>query len=440
MPSVTINLIKSSGKASVLAQPQLRITEGEKASLHLGERVPIPVTSFNTSNTVGGSVVPITSFQYQDIGIKIEVEPRVHHNREVTLKLTVEVSQLGDTVPVGPNQEAVTIGTRTITSVIRLQSGETSLLAGLIRKDHTQGAQEIPLLSDIPILGRLFTNVKQQTRTTDLVLTLTPHIVRFPDIQQEDLAPVWVGTESRISFFGSRSPRVQSGTSPEGPFDAGGVDDQGDQGEQPSEDSGEEKPSPYGVRGRSISPRRVPPTSGDTGGVDLVPKGDSRDTWPGDDQGLEGELAAESQAAAVVDDSRPPLLVGLEPSVVALASGTEIVLQVVVQGAPGSYRLPLGLSYDPGRVTVQSFEPAPGVDVMEGSIELDNGWMSLDLMVPSAHDGAQSIGALTVRADAPGPVPLAFTSAGATLADGTVLPVAVSDGALFVSGTEEDGG
>ncbi len=440
VPSVTINLIKSSGKASVLAQPQLRITEGEKASLHLGERVPIPVTSFNTSNTVGGSVVPITSFQYQDIGIKIEVEPRVHHNREVTLKLTVEVSQLGDTVPVGPNQEAVTIGTRTITSVIRLQSGETSLLAGLIRKDHTQGAQEIPLLSDIPILGRLFTNVKQQTRTTDLVLTLTPHIVRFPDIQQEDLAPVWVGTESRISFFGSRSPRVQSGTSPEGPFDAGGVDDQGDQGEQPSEDSGEEKPSPYGVRGRSISPRRVPPTSGDTGGVDLVPKGDSRDTWPGDDQGLEGELAAESQAAAVVDDSRPPLLVGLEPSVVALASGTEIVLQVVVQGAPGSYRLPLGLSYDPGRVTVQSFEPAPGVDVMEGSIELDNGWMSLDLMVPSAHDGAQSIGALTVRADAPGPVPLAFTSAGATLADGTVLPVAVSDGALFVSGTEEDGG
>ena len=73
-------------------------------------------------------------------------------------------------------------------------------------------------------------------------------------------------------------------------------------------------------------------------------------------------------------------------------------------------------------------------------IELDNGWMSLDLMVPAAHDGAQAVGALTVRADAPGPVPLAFTSAGATLADGTVLPVAVSDGALFVSGTEEDGG
>ncbi|HQP42779.1 MAG TPA: hypothetical protein PLV66_03845, partial [Thermoanaerobaculales bacterium] len=190
VPSVTINLVKSSGKASILAQPQLRITEGEKASLHLGDRVPIPVTSFNTSNTIGGNVVPITSFQYQDIGIKIEVEPRVHHNREVTLKLTVEVSQLGDTVQVGPGQEAVTIGTRTITSVIRLRSGESSLLAGLIRKDTTSGSTEIPLLSDIPYLGRLFTNTKKQTKTTDLVLTLTPHIIRFPAIEEEDLAPV----------------------------------------------------------------------------------------------------------------------------------------------------------------------------------------------------------------------------------------------------------
>jgi len=441
VPSVTINLIKSTGRAWVLAQPQLRITEGEKASLHLGERVPIPVTSFNTSNTVGGNVVPITSFQYQDIGIKIEVEPRVHHNREVTLKLTVEVSQLGETVPVGPNQEAVTIGTRTITSVIRLRSGESSLLAGLIRKDQTQGSQEIPLLSDIPFLGRLFTNVKQQTRTTDLVLTLTPHIVRFPDIEQEDLAPVWVGTESRISFFGSRSPRVQSGTSPEGPFDSGGGEDyQGDEPEKPSEESGEDKPAPYGVRGRSVSPRRTAPSTGDTGGVELVPGGDSRDTWPGDDAGQPDAAASEEKAAAVVDDSRPPLLVGLEPSVAALASGSEIVLQLVVQGAPGSYRLPLGLTYDPGRVTVESFEPAPGVDVMEGSIELDSGWMSLDLMVPGGSDGAQSLGALTVRAQAPGPVPLAFTSSGATLGDGTVLPVAASDGSLFVSASEEDGG
>jgi general secretion pathway protein D len=437
VPSVTINLVKSSGKASILAQPQLRITEGEKATLHLGDRVPIPVTSFNTSNTIGGSVVPITSFQYQDIGIKIDVEPRVHHNREVTLKLTIEVSQLGDTVQVGPGQSAVTIGTRTITSVIRLRSGESSLLAGLLRKDQSSGSTKIPLLSDIPGIGRLFTNTSKQAKTTDLVLTLTPHIIRFPDIVEEDLAPVWVGTESRISFFGSRSPRVQSGTSPVGPFDRG---QGGDEGEPSTGDSDEDRPPPYGIRGRSITPRRTtPPDTESGGGVELVPRGDSYDTWPKDAESP-AEPQLDSQAEAVVDVSRPPLIVGLEPSVAALPSGSAIVLQLVVQGAPGPYRLPLGLSFDPGRVELESFEPAPGVDVMEGSIELDNGWLTLDLMVPSAHDGAQAIGALTVRALNPGPVPLAFTSSGAISGDGSVLPVAASDGALFVAAAAEESG
>jgi hypothetical protein len=97
------------------------------------------------------------------------------------------------------------------------------------------------------------------------------------------------------------------------------------------------------------------------------------------------------------------------------------------------------MSFDPHRVELESFEPAPGVDVLEGSIELDNGWMSLDLLVPATHDGPQTVGALRVRALNPGPVPLAFTSSGAISGDGSVLPVATNDGALFVSAAEEDG-
>ncbi len=429
VPSVIINLVKQSGNASILAQPQLRITEGEKASLHLGDRVPIPVTSFNTGNTIGGNVVPITSFQYQDVGIKIDVEPRVHHNQEVTLKLTVEVSQLGETVPVGPDQEAVTIGTRTITSVIRLKSGESSLLAGLIRKDRTEGRTETPLLSDIPLIGRLFTNEKVQGKTTDLVLTLTPHIIRFPDIREEDLAPVWVGTESRISFFGSRSPRVQSGTAPRGPFDRPSRD------ERSSEQSGDEsQKTPYGVRSRSAVPRGAP-SDGSTG-VELIPKDDSFDAGDNDPEGSVPAIGLESDAVSVVDATQPPLIVGFEPSVVAMGVGEETLLQLMVTNAPGSYRLPLGLSFDPRRITVTGFEPAPGVNVMEGSIELDDGWMSLDLLVPETHDGSQAVGAVYVRAISSGPVPMAFTSAGAVAGDGSVIPVAASDGAVFVSGGE----
>ncbi len=435
VPSVIINLIKQSGNASILAQPQLRITEGEKASLHLGDKVPIPVTSFNTGNTIGGSVVPITSFQYQDIGIKIDVEPRVHHNQEVTLKLTVEVSQLGETVPVGPSQEAVTIGTRTITSVIRLKSGESSLLAGLIRKDRTEGRTETPLLSSIPWLGRLFTNEKVQSKTTDLVLTLTPHIIRFPDIEEEDLAPIWVGTESRISFFGSRSPRVQSGTQPQGPFDRGGGSDSGD--ERSQRPTGDNEGSPYGVRGRSVAPRGTP-SGGSGGGVELTPKGNSFDGGDNPDDSVPS-VDLDSEAASVIDATHPPLIVGLEPSLVALGVGSEVVLQLMVSHGPGSYRLPIGMTFDPQRVTIVGFEPSPGVDVMDGSIEVDDGWMSLDLLVSSSDDGPKAVGAVIVRAEAEGPVPLAFSSAGAVAGDGSIVPVAVRDGALFVSGGESGG-
>jgi general secretion pathway protein D len=423
VPSIIINLIKSSGKAHILAQPQLRITEGEKATLHLGDQVPIPVTSFNTSNTIGGSVVPVTSFQYRDVGIKIDVEPRVHHNREVTLNLTVEVSQLGETVPVGPDQEAVTIGTRTITSVIRLKSGESSLLAGLIRKDTTEGESKTPLLSDIPGLGRLFTNKRKQAKTIDLVLTLTPHIIRFPDIQEEDLAPIWVGTESKISFSGSRSPRVQSGRTREGPFDQSREVEQQRRtvrppSPRPQQGSGGD--SAYGV------PRARGTPSPGTPGVELVPDGSSKSLQP-------TPVPDNRSPITALDSSHPPLVIGLEPSVISLAEGEETTLQLVVRDAPEAYRMPIGISFDPDRIEVDSFEVAPGVQILDGSLDEGGGWLSLDLMVLDGRETAHGVAAIRVRAMAPGPVPLVFTSAGATTMDGVAVPVAAGDGALYVT-------
>ncbi|MEP7132289.1 MAG: secretin N-terminal domain-containing protein, partial [Acidobacteriota bacterium] len=202
IPSATYNFVKNNSDSELLAKPQLRISEGQKAQLVIGDKVPIPTTSFNTSNTIGGSIVPITSFQYQDVGIKIEVEPRVHHNKEVTLKLVLEVSQLGESNAAGQP----IIGTRTISSNIRLRDGETNFLAGLFRTDKTGANTTVPFLGDIPILGRLFSNKKRVGTTTDLVLTLTPHIIRIPDVTEDDLVPVYVGTDANISFQGS--PRI----------------------------------------------------------------------------------------------------------------------------------------------------------------------------------------------------------------------------------------
>jgi len=218
VPSFIVNFIKSDADAQVLARPQLRITEGEKASLHIGDRVPIPTTTFNTANTIGGNIIPVTSFQYTDIGIKIDVEPRVHHNLEISLKVKVEVSNLAGSVEGTGGVAQPIIGTRNIDTVIRLKDGETNFLAGLLRTDEISGETGIPGLSDIPVIGRLFKNRETQFQSTDVILTLTPHIIRKSDITEEDLMPIWVGTESNITFRGG-SPRVESDV--EGPFDEG---------------------------------------------------------------------------------------------------------------------------------------------------------------------------------------------------------------------------
>ncbi len=433
VPSVLINLAKSSGEAQVLAQPQLRVTEGEKATLLIGDEVPIPVTSFNTSNTIGGSVVPITSFQYKDVGIKIEVEPRVHHNREITLDLKVEISNVGETVKVGET-EAITIGTRTVTSVIRLKSGESSMLAGLIRRDKTKGVTGTPLLMDIPWLGRLFRNESITYKDIDLVLTLTPQIIRFPDITEEDLAPVWVGTESRISYSGTR-PRVRSGRAPRGPFDD-------DASEKERGDAGGTDKRPYGTPAsrRPAAPRRVTPPPAENQGVDLVPSGGSKSIFDDESDGDVGwsDVPEFEPMMGEIDLTVPPLLVGLEPSVISLRPGQETILQVVVRGGAGSYRLPFGLSFDPNRVSIDAVSASPGVDILRDNLDAANGWIELDLLVLDGIKSAQAVVSLEIRALEAGPAPLVFTATGAVTADGRPIPVAASDGALFVNGGTQE--
>lgn len=218
IPSIIYDFVKTNSDAQLLAKPQIRISEGEKGKVHIGDRVPIPVTSFNSAQTSGGNIIPVTSFQYQDVGIKIDIEPRVHHNKEVTLKLQIEVSQITGYQDGGGGQKQPIIGTRTIESTIRLKDGETNFLAGLIRTDETQGESGLPGLSDIPIIGRLFGKTTSNIKRSDVMLTLTPHIIRTPDITEGDLMPIWVGTESNISFRGG-TPRVESEA--EGPFDDG---------------------------------------------------------------------------------------------------------------------------------------------------------------------------------------------------------------------------
>src|SRR6185295_18625718 len=130
-------------------------------------------------------------YNYENIGVNIDITPRTHHDDEVSLALKVEVSSISGTGFGG----LPTFGNREISTVIRLRDGETNLLAGLIRDDERRVLEGVPGLSDLPVLGKIFAHTRRETQETDIVLTLTPHIIRVLDLTEADLRPFRVGTD-----------------------------------------------------------------------------------------------------------------------------------------------------------------------------------------------------------------------------------------------------
>jgi general secretion pathway protein D len=197
VPGLFYRLLKTDNNTRTLANTQLRTSEGLAAQARFGERVPIPVTTFAPIATGGVAQQPITSFNYENIGVNIEITPRTHHDGQVSLALNILVSSISGTGFGG----LPTFGNREINTVIRLQDGETNLLAGLIRDDERRVLEGVPGLSDLPLVGRLFAHNRRQTQESDIVLTLTPRIVRVLDLEESDLRPFRVG---RLGISGSQ--------------------------------------------------------------------------------------------------------------------------------------------------------------------------------------------------------------------------------------------
>ena len=336
VPSFLLDFVKTSTDAQLLAKPQVRITEGQQASFSIGDRVPIPVTSFNTANTAGSNVVPITSYQYQNVGIQIDITPRVHHNEEVSLELEIEVSDLSGSIGDQP-----IIGSRNISTFIRLKDGETNFLAGLIRTNETNAQDGIPGLSEIPVLGRLFSKKRTENQRTDIVLTLTPHIIRRADIREEDLAPIWVGTEQNVVFRGA-SPRVESGIA--GPFDE--PQEQDDSTRQQLEERlppGLQNAGPEGNEDEDDEPPL---------GIELVPPPSSPQRNAGllDSQRAIVPTAFQSPSIGV----DPQIELSFAPKALRTTVGDSFEVRLDVSARAQLSHVPLQLRYDPQRIEVRA--------------------------------------------------------------------------------------
>ncbi len=197
LPGVIYRLLQNDTTTRLLANPQLRTTEGQTAQARFGDQVPVPVTTFSPIATGGLAQQAITSFEYKSVGVNIDITPRVHHDDEVSLNLKIDISSVG---PPG-FQGLPTFNTRTVTSVIRLKDGETNILAGLISDQERRSLSGVPGLASLPLLGRLFAHNKDEDQQTDIVMTLTPKIVKRPDLKEEDFRSFEVGADSSTLLF-----------------------------------------------------------------------------------------------------------------------------------------------------------------------------------------------------------------------------------------------
>ena len=206
VPSAVIDFLEQDTHTRLVAQPQIRGQEGAELELNLGQEIPVPTTAFTPLAVGGASFNPLTSFQYRPVGVILTMTPRVTYENEIILDLEVENSTLGAPILVA-GQSLPTFGSRRVVTRLRLRDGESNLLAGLISQEERQILKGFPGLLRLPILKQLFSANDESANSTDIVMLLTPRIVRTHRLTQEDVGPIHIGTRGNPGVTGS-PPRI----------------------------------------------------------------------------------------------------------------------------------------------------------------------------------------------------------------------------------------
>ena len=201
VPAAVLKFLETDSSTKVLAKPQLRGAEGQKVSLNLGEEVPVVSTTFTPLATGGAAANPLTSYTYRPIGVIVDMTPRVTYSGEIILDLSLENSaRAGDVAVAGVTVPAFT--SRKVTTRLRLRDGESNLLAGLLREDERRSLRGFPGLLRMPILSQLFASNDTNIRQTDIVMLLTPRIVRTHELTARDLGNIYIGTQGNMALGG----------------------------------------------------------------------------------------------------------------------------------------------------------------------------------------------------------------------------------------------
>ena len=383
IPQATATALMSDSDTKVIQRPQIRALDGQKATLKIGDRVPVATGSFQPG--VGGvGINPLvnTQFQYLDVGVNIEITPRVHAGREVSLKLTMDVSDVDYYVSIGGISQPV-IGQRKIENEIRLKEGEVSLLGGMMEDSKTKALTGIPGLSSIPILKYFFAQDTSDHSSNEIVFVLVPHIVRGLDLSHSAADMLDVGTANGITL------RLAS-SKPPAPAGAGGPAGPQAQGAMPS-------PVPAG----QVAPNAGAPTQ---------------------------PQAAQNKAAQTT-----PGTFTFDPATLTEAKGSTFTVNVMLSGGQNVYSVPVQLNYDPNQVEVVNVSNGGFLSQDGQTVALvkrddpTTGTLQITATRPPGTGGVSGQGSvvtLTFMAKSPGQSAITITRGGAR--DPAMQPIAMS--------------
>src|SRR5277367_1966629 len=312
LPNFTANAVLTDTFTKIIQNPELRSVDGQQAKLKIGDRIPIATGSFQAGVGVGsvgtaGLVNPLvnTQFQYQDVGVNIDMTPRVHPNHDVSLKIKIEVSSVTGTSTIGGISQPI-ISQRVVEHDIRLKDGEAYILGGLIQRTDTKTLNGWPGLAKIPVIRYLFSTDSTEHQEDEVLIVMIPHIVRLPDWTKENLRGIYSGSDTEIKV--RRESEVRAPVS--------------------------EAPKPAGQ-----GPAGVPPGVTQAGPGAVSPGGVPNAPGVNPPQGQPGKLR-------------------FEPSALSVKVGETKTIAVVVENVSDLFSIPMLLQYNPAVISIEDVQHA----------------------------------------------------------------------------------
>jgi general secretion pathway protein D len=360
--SANLSAVMSDSDTKMLQNPQVRALDNQKATLKIGERVPVATGSFQPGiGGVGINPLVNTQFQYLDVGVNIDVTPHVHADREVTLKITMEISSVVGQSSIGGISQPI-IGQKKVEHEIRLRDGESSMIGGIFDDSQTKSLAGIPGLAQIPILRYLFGQVTQDHSSDETVFAITPHIIRGTSLSELNQRAIDIGTQNSIQL-------------------------------------------------RHVSRAAAPATTPGT------PVGQPAGSQPGANQSA---IPPPSPGANAGAQGSANFL--FDPGQVSVAKGNTFVVNLLISGAQNVYSVPVQLNYDPAKLQMINISNGGFLSQDGQAVALvhredeTTGTLQITATRPPGAGGVSGQGAvvtMTFQAKASGQTPLTITRGGA---------------------------